>query len=75
MHRSTRLPARFSAGTKYVLEARGPWVHRTIEFPDGRTVQLASRKALICACAGQTLVPANSPAAEPRRRKHLVAAA
>ena len=50
MQRSTRLPTRFPADTKYVLEARGPWVYRFIEFPDGRKVELAPRKALTCRC-------------------------
>lgn len=45
-----RLPTRFPAETKYVLEARGPWVHRYIEFPDGRKIELSPRKALSCKC-------------------------
>jgi hypothetical protein len=45
-----RLPARFPDDTKYVLEARGPWVHRYIEFPDGRKVELSPRKAQACKC-------------------------
>ena len=45
-----RLPERFPADTKYVLEARGPFVHRYIEFPDGRIVELAPRKAQTCRC-------------------------
>jgi hypothetical protein len=46
----TRLPARIPIGTKYVLEGRGPFVRRYIEFPDGRRVQLATRKAMSCTC-------------------------
>jgi hypothetical protein len=46
----SRLPARFPTGTKYVLESRGPFVRRYIEFPNGRRVQLAGRKALTCNC-------------------------
>ena len=45
-----RLPARFPIGTKYVLDGRGPFVRRYIEFPNGRRVQLATRKALSCTC-------------------------
>jgi hypothetical protein len=47
----SRLPARFPAGTKYVLESRGPFVQRYIEFSNGRKVRLARRKALSCTCA------------------------
>jgi hypothetical protein len=47
----SRLPARFPTGTKYVLESRGPFVQRYIEFPNGRKVRLAHRKALACTCA------------------------
>ena len=43
-----RLPARFPIGTKYVLEGRGPFVRRYIEFPNGRRIQLATRKAVSC---------------------------
>jgi hypothetical protein len=45
------LPARFPVGTKYVIEGRGLFVQRYIEFPNGRRVQLARRKALSCSCA------------------------
>ena len=42
----SRLPVRFPTGTKYVLESRGPFVQRYIEFPNGRKVQLARYCAL-----------------------------
>ncbi len=51
MHRSERLPARFPTGAKYVVEGYGPLVRRYVEFPDGRKVQLAWRKAQTCTCA------------------------
>lgn len=57
---SPNLPARFPIGTKYVLEGRGPFVCRYIEFPDGRRVPLKLRKALTCTCAassGVSIVP------------------
>jgi len=38
----------FPVGTKYVLEGRGLFVRRYIEFPNGRRVQLTTRKALTC---------------------------
>jgi hypothetical protein len=41
---------RFPDGSKYVLKGRGPFVRRYIEFPNGRTLQLATRKALSCPC-------------------------
>lgn len=50
MRHLTHLPKRFPADTKYVLEARGPLVRRYLEFPDGRTVELAPRKAQVCRC-------------------------
>ena len=45
----TRLPERLPIGTKYVLEGSGRFVRRYIEFPNGRRIQLANRKALSCA--------------------------
>jgi len=51
MQRLARLPARFPANTKCVLESRGPWVRRYIEFPDGRTLELNPRKVQTCECA------------------------
>ena len=76
MHSSTRPPMRFPVGSKYILEGRGPFVRRYVEFPDGRTVQLATRKALSCKCAAKqriSLVPDQSAAAisAPSLRKKL----
>jgi hypothetical protein len=48
MPSSSRLPASVPVGTKYVLEGRGLFVRRYIEFPNGRRVQLAARKAMSC---------------------------
>src|SRR5262249_16180121 len=50
MSSSARLPARFTVGSKYVLERRGSFVQRCVEFPDGRRVRLSRRKALPCEC-------------------------
>jgi hypothetical protein len=41
----------FAAGTKYVLESRGPFVRRYIEFPNGNRIQLSTRRAMTCKCA------------------------
>src|ERR1035437_5324859 len=52
-------------GTKYVLDGRGPFVRRYIEFPNGRRVQLATRKALSCTCVASQpigIVPDQSAA-------------
>jgi hypothetical protein len=58
MSRSARLPARFPVGSKYVLESRGSFVQRYVEFPDGRRVRLSTRKALPCECWEQiSIVP------------------
>ena len=46
MRKSSRLPTQFTEGSKYVLEADGGRIHRYIEFPDGRKVLLADRKAV-----------------------------
>jgi hypothetical protein len=51
MRNFRRVPARVPPGTKYILEGRGPFVRRYVEFPNGRRVQLATRKALSCKCA------------------------
>jgi hypothetical protein len=45
---SSSCPARFPVGTKYVVKADGLFVRRHIEFPDGRKLQLSTRKALTC---------------------------
>ena len=58
MRTSSRLPTRLPAGTKYVLESRGAWVHRYVELPDGRRVKLKARKAQTCCAADVSLVPA-----------------
>ena len=44
MHHSYRLPTRIPVGTKYILEASGPFLRRYVEFPSGRKVALATRK-------------------------------
>ena len=44
-----RLPKRFPAGTKYVVEADGAVVRRYVVFPNGRKLKLSSRKAVRCA--------------------------
>lgn len=69
-----RLPARFPDGTKYVLESDGGMVRRYVEFPDGRRVVLAARKAMTC-CAEMhdvshavSIVPAVIEAAPARKR-------
>lgn len=51
--RLARLPKRLPAGTKYVLESHGIWVHRFVEWPDGRRLDLGPRKALTCRCLAQ----------------------
>ena len=54
---TSRLPSRFPSGTKYVLEGRGPFVRRHVELPNGRRIQLATRRALTCTCAETSIVP------------------
>ena len=50
MRSLARLPARFPVGSKYILESCGQVVRRYVEFPNGRKVKLATRKALPCNC-------------------------
>jgi len=50
---SSRVPARFPVGTKYVLESHGKLVRRYLELPSGHRIRLASRKALTCKCSEQ----------------------
>ena len=45
-----RLPMRFPIGSKYVLEARGLFVIRSVEFPDGQKIKLSKRKAPSYGC-------------------------
>jgi hypothetical protein len=50
MRHASRRQLCFPAGTKYVLEGRGPFVRRYIEFPNGGRIQLLTRKAQTCVC-------------------------
>jgi len=73
MRSTSRLPSRFPDGTKYVLESEGGTVRRFVEYPDGRRVMLARRKAAVCLCpdAGEvSIVPAEI---EPRPMRKRVA--
>jgi hypothetical protein len=75
MRSTRRLPARFPDGAKYVLESDGGTVRRYVEFPDGRRVTLASRKAMTCCAEQVSIVPAVTEAAAPRKRRtaHVLA--
>jgi len=68
MPTSTPLPDRVPDGTKYVVEGRGPLVHRYIEYPDGRRVGLPPRKAQLCTCAEASKIASNHPARKPAHR-------
>jgi hypothetical protein len=59
MPSASHLPTRYPVGTKYVLEGRGPFVQRYVEFPNGRRIKLATRKALSCNAERElpTIVP------------------
>ena len=51
-----RLPERFPLGSTYVVEARGSvqgltLMHRYVQLPDGRRVELAARLVRPCQCA------------------------
>lgn len=54
--KAARLPNRFPAGTKYILESRGgvkgmTLIHRYVQFPNGRQVELAARLIQPCGAA------------------------
>ncbi len=73
MRKSSRLPSRFPEGTKYVLESEGGMVRRYVEFPDGRKIALANRKAVSCCAEDVSLVPLVAHAeAKHRRRARVV---
>ncbi len=65
---TARLPERFPENTKYVLEARGGSVRRYIEFPDGRRLELAPRKALTCRCLALRALARNARKNPVKRR-------
>ena len=74
MRSTSRLPSRFPDGAKYVLESEGGMVRRFVEFPDGRQVMLARRKAAVCLCPDArdvSIVPAE---VEPRPARKRAAA-
>jgi len=64
--RTADLPTRFPIGTKYVLESRGPFVRRYVEFPDGRRVELSTRLAQSCVCTGRKIIVPMLRVAAPR---------
>ena len=74
MRSTSRLPSRFPDGAKYVLESEGGMVRRFVEFPDGRRVMLARRKAAVCLCPDARDVSIVPSEVEPRpARKRVVA--
>lgn len=71
MRSISRLPSRFPDGAKYVLESDGGMVRRFVEFPDGRRVMLARRKAAVCICPDArdvSIVPAEVESRPVRKR-------
>lgn len=68
---------RARVGTKYVVEAHGSFVRRYVEFPDGRTVALARRKAAACACLDHrsiSIIPEEANPGDDKRRVRKTAA-
>ena len=58
MRKASRLPRRFPAGTKYVVESDGPLVRRFVELPNGKKINLPSGKAMSCGCSERvSIVP------------------
>jgi hypothetical protein len=58
VRKASRLPRRFPEGTKYVVESDGPLVRRFVELPNGKKINLPSRKAMSCGFAERvSIVP------------------
>lgn len=60
MSRTHRSFANVPVGTKYILEASGPFIRRRVKYPDGHVVVLPKRKAASCECSqyiGISIVP------------------
>ena len=56
---TTRLPARFPVGTKFVIEGRaGGDLSRFIEFPDGTKLRLPKRPAASAPAGRRTRIKA-----------------
>ena len=65
MRKASRLPRRFPEGTKYVVESDGPLVRRFVELPNGKKINLPSRKAMSCGCGERvSIVPEQETGAE-----------
>jgi hypothetical protein len=68
----SRLPSRFPAGTRYVIEGRGGLIYlRYLEFPDGRHVDLPSDLATRTAGNCSARRPHNTP--KPTAKKNRAA--
>ena len=70
-----RLPKSFPDGTTYVVEARGAMIRRYVMFPNGRKVNLSSRKPVRCDCrdANVSIVPERSALDAPVFRRRIFA--
>ena len=66
-----RLPKSFPDGTTYVVEARGAMIRRYVVFPNGRKVNLRSRKPVRCDYrdANVSIVPERSALDAPVFRR------
>jgi hypothetical protein len=65
----SRLPSRFPAGTRYVIEGRGGLINlRYIEFPDGRQIDLPPDLAKRTATRRASRRPRNAP--KPAAKKN-----
>jgi hypothetical protein len=75
MRKPARLPARFPAGTKYVLEAHGRTIHRYIEFADGSRIDLRPRQAVTCNCKSRRDLKLRTEAGQASHPKRVRVAA
>jgi hypothetical protein len=65
VRKASRLPRRLPEGTKYVVESDGPLVRRFVELPNGKKINLPSRKAMACGCGERvSIVPEQETGAE-----------
>jgi len=70
-----RLPKSFPDGTTYVVEAHGAMIRRYVVFPNGRKVNLGSRKLVCCDYrdANVSIVPERSALDVPMFRRRIFA--
>jgi hypothetical protein len=70
-----RLPKSFPDGTKYVVEGGGAMIRRYVVLPNGRKINLSSRKSVPCRCRDQriSIVPDHAASDAPLLHRRIFA--